>query len=50
MILACFLVRKSDGVRNVCLTGVLLIPAVAALHAVVLASVHVDGTTSWSRH
>jgi hypothetical protein len=35
--------RKVEVIRNACLAAVLLFPAVAALHAIVLAVLHVDG-------
>jgi hypothetical protein len=40
------LLRKAAWLRNICLAAALLLPAVAALHAIVLASVHVNGTLS----
>jgi hypothetical protein len=35
--------RKEEWIRNACLAGALLFPAIAALHGIVLAAVHVDG-------
>ncbi|KAJ5946826.1 hypothetical protein N7454_003665 [Penicillium verhagenii] len=40
---ACVLARKEEWIRNACLAAVLLFPAVAALHGIVLAALHVDG-------
>ncbi|KAI1826792.1 hypothetical protein F4861DRAFT_46384 [Xylaria intraflava] len=39
---ACVLARRKQWLRNACLAAALLLPAVAAVHAVVLAVVHVD--------
>lgn len=43
LIAACVVARKVEWIRNACLAAVLLFPAIAALHAIVLAAVHVDG-------
>ncbi|KAL4868016.1 hypothetical protein BDV12DRAFT_170471 [Aspergillus spectabilis] len=43
LIAACVFARKEEWLRNACLAGALLFPAIAALHGIVLASVHVDG-------
>jgi hypothetical protein len=43
LIAACVVARKVEWIRNACLAAVLLFPAVAALHAIVLAVLHVDG-------
>lgn len=43
LLAACVVARKVDWIRNACLAAVLLFPAVAALHAVVLALLHVEG-------
>ncbi|KAJ5246461.1 hypothetical protein N7468_001444 [Penicillium chermesinum] len=43
LIAACVFARKAEFIRNACLAAVLLFPAVAALHGIVLASLHVDG-------
>ncbi|KAL3482989.1 hypothetical protein BJX62DRAFT_250054 [Aspergillus germanicus] len=43
LITACVLARKEEWIRNACLAGALLFPAIAALHGIVLAAVHVDG-------
>lgn len=53
LIAACVLARKADWLRNACLAAVLLFPAVAALHGITLAVLHVDGnlifsTTAWA--
>ncbi|KAI0429039.1 hypothetical protein F5Y09DRAFT_270362 [Xylaria sp. FL1042] len=42
LVATCVLARKTDWLRNACLAAALLLPAVAAIHAVVLAAVHVD--------
>ena len=43
--------RANPLLRGACLAAALLVPAVAALHAIVLASVHVDGKISYcNRH
>ncbi|CAG8977497.1 hypothetical protein HYALB_00009331 [Hymenoscyphus albidus] len=43
LIAACVFARKAEWLRSACLAAALLFPTVAALHAIVLASVHVDG-------
>ncbi|KAL5344033.1 hypothetical protein BJX70DRAFT_393452 [Aspergillus crustosus] len=43
LVAACVFARKEEWLRNACLAGALLFPAIAALHGIVLASVHVDG-------
>ncbi|KAJ5342071.1 hypothetical protein N7541_011195 [Penicillium brevicompactum] len=43
LIAACVVARKVEWIRNACLAAVLLFPAVAALHAIVLAVLHVEG-------
>lgn len=43
LIAACVFARKAEWLRNACLAAALLFPAVAALHGIVLASLHVDG-------
>ncbi|KAL4916142.1 hypothetical protein BDW62DRAFT_186866 [Aspergillus aurantiobrunneus] len=43
LIAACVFARKEEWLRNACLAAALIFPAIAALHGVVLASVHVDG-------
>ncbi|KAJ5279264.1 hypothetical protein N7478_004636 [Penicillium angulare] len=40
---ACVFARKEEWIRNACLAAVLLFPAVAALHGIVLAAIHIDG-------
>ncbi|KAI0553252.1 hypothetical protein F4679DRAFT_580920 [Xylaria curta] len=42
LVATCVLARKHEWLRNACLAAALLLPAVAAIHAVVLAVVHVD--------
>lgn len=49
LVAACVLARKKEWLRNACLAAALILPAVAAIHAIVLAAVHVDGTF-WSVH
>ncbi|KAL2795287.1 hypothetical protein BJX66DRAFT_171393 [Aspergillus keveii] len=43
LITTCVFARKEEWIRNACLAGALLFPAIAALHGIVLAAVHVDG-------
>ncbi|KAK3370615.1 hypothetical protein B0H63DRAFT_487308 [Podospora didyma] len=43
LVAACVLARKAKWLRGPCLVAALLFPAVAAIHAIVLAAVHVDG-------
>ncbi|PSN59383.1 hypothetical protein BS50DRAFT_579978 [Corynespora cassiicola Philippines] len=43
LVAACVFARKAEWLRNACLAAALLLPAVAAIHAIVLASVHVQG-------
>ncbi|KAF4624032.1 hypothetical protein G7Y89_g14144 [Cudoniella acicularis] len=40
---ACVFAQKLEWLRNACLAAALLFPAVAALHGITLAAVHVDG-------
>ncbi|KAL3480928.1 hypothetical protein BJX99DRAFT_219837 [Aspergillus californicus] len=42
LIAACVFARKAEWLRSACLAGALLFPAIAALHGIVLAVVHVD--------
>ncbi|KAI0450829.1 hypothetical protein F5B21DRAFT_489312 [Xylaria acuta] len=42
LVATCVLARRKEWLRNACLAAALLLPAVAAIHAVVLAAVHVD--------
>ena len=46
LIAACVVARKVEWIRNACLAAVLLFPAVAALHAIVLAVLHVEGKSA----
>lgn len=46
LIAACIFARKAEWLRNACLAAALLFPAVAALHGIILAAVHVDGEYS----
>ncbi|KAI2614957.1 hypothetical protein GGR54DRAFT_642694 [Hypoxylon sp. NC1633] len=43
LVATCVLARKAEWLRNACLAAALVFPAVAAVHGVVLAAVHVDG-------
>lgn len=43
LVAGCVLARKSEFIRNACLAAALLFPAIAALHAILLAALHVDG-------
>lgn len=43
LVLTCIFARKADWLRNACLAAALVVPAVAAIHAIVLASVHIIG-------
>jgi len=43
LILACVVGKDIQWLRNACLAAALLFPAVAALHGIVLASLHLDG-------
>ncbi|KAI1658788.1 hypothetical protein F4813DRAFT_356270 [Daldinia decipiens] len=42
LVAACVFARKAEWLRNACLAAALIFPAVAALHGIVLAAVHVD--------
>lgn len=43
LLAACVVARNVEWIRNACLAAVLLFPAIAALHAVALAVLHVEG-------
>jgi hypothetical protein len=43
LVAACVFARKAEWLRNACLAAALLFPAVAAIHGIVLAAVHVNG-------
>ena len=43
LVATCVFARKAEWLRNACLAAALLFPAVAALHGLVLAAVHVNG-------
>ncbi|KGO68438.1 hypothetical protein PITC_070630 [Penicillium italicum] len=43
LIAACVVARKVEWIQNAYLAAVLLFPAIAALHGIVLAALHVDG-------
>lgn len=46
LVAACILARKAEVIRNACLAAALVFPAVAALHGIVLAVVHINGRKS----
>jgi hypothetical protein len=43
LVVLCVFGKKADWIKNACLAAVLLFPAVAALHGITLAALHVDG-------
>lgn len=43
LVATCVLGKNSEWLKAACLAAALLLPAVAALHGIVLAAVHVDG-------
>ncbi|KAF4627265.1 hypothetical protein G7Y89_g10890 [Cudoniella acicularis] len=43
LIAGCIFARKEEWLRNACLAAALLFPAVAAIHGIVLAAIHVNG-------
>ena len=43
LVAASVVARKTEWLRNACLAAALLFPAVAAIHAIVLAALHIDG-------
>ena len=43
LVAACVLARKTEWLRNACLAAALIFPATAAIHAIVIAALHVDG-------
>ncbi|KAK4228708.1 hypothetical protein QBC38DRAFT_148830 [Podospora fimiseda] len=43
LVAACLLARKKEWLRNACLAAALIFPAVAAIHGIVLAAIHVEG-------
>lgn len=43
LVAACVLARNLEWLRKACLAAALLLPAVGSLHALVLASLHVNG-------
>lgn len=46
LVAACVFARKAEWLRNACLAAALLFPAVAAIHGIVLASLHENGQYS----
>ncbi|KAL8377670.1 hypothetical protein RB595_008388 [Gaeumannomyces hyphopodioides] len=42
LVATCVFARKAEWLRNACIAAALLLPAVAALHGIVLATMHVD--------
>lgn len=49
LVAACVVGRKSKLLMNACLAAALLFPAVAAIHGIVLAALHVDGRSNISQ-
>ncbi|KAI7781654.1 hypothetical protein LA080_014552 [Diaporthe eres] len=45
LVVVCVVARKEEWTRAVCQAAALLVPAVAAVHGIVLTSFHVDGAT-----
>ncbi|KAH0278011.1 hypothetical protein KCU91_g2782, partial [Aureobasidium melanogenum] len=43
LVFLCVFGKKADWIKDACLAAVLLFPAVAALHGITLAALHVDG-------
>lgn len=43
LVATCIFARRTFWLRNACLAAALLLPAVAAIHGLVLASLHVNG-------
>ncbi|KAI4724122.1 hypothetical protein E4T49_08147 [Aureobasidium sp. EXF-10728] len=43
LVVLCVFGKKADWIKNACLAAVLLFPAVAALHGITLAALHVNG-------
>ncbi|KAK6003661.1 hypothetical protein QM012_009432 [Aureobasidium pullulans] len=43
LVVLCVFGKKADWIKDACLAAVLLFPAVAALHGITLAALHVDG-------
>ncbi|KAK2016793.1 hypothetical protein LZ32DRAFT_577925 [Colletotrichum eremochloae] len=43
LVATCVLARKAEWIRNVGLAAALILPAVAAVHGIVIAALHVDG-------
>ncbi|KAF2033207.1 hypothetical protein EK21DRAFT_98485 [Setomelanomma holmii] len=43
LVITCIFARKTEWLRNACLAAALIFPAVASIHALVLASTHVNG-------
>jgi len=46
LVAACIFARKEQWLKGACLAATLLFPAVAAIHGIVLAAVHVKGGAS----
>ncbi|OBR15030.1 CoA-transferase family III [Colletotrichum higginsianum IMI 349063] len=46
LVATCVLARKAEWIRNVGLAAALILPAVAAVHGIVLAALHVDGSSN----
>ncbi|KAL7621543.1 hypothetical protein AAE478_008868 [Parahypoxylon ruwenzoriense] len=43
LVATCVLARKAEWLRNACLAAALIFPAIAAIHSIVLAALHIDG-------
>lgn len=47
LVFVCVIARKEEWIRAVCQAAALLVPAIAAIHGIVLASFHVDDATDF---
>ncbi|KAH7080023.1 hypothetical protein BKA63DRAFT_233358 [Paraphoma chrysanthemicola] len=43
LVITCIFLRKAEWLRNACLAAALVIPSISAIHALVVASTHVNG-------
>ncbi len=48
LVAACIFARKEQWLKGACLAATLLFPAVAAIHGIVLAAMHIPGMSSVS--
>ncbi len=48
LIMTCIFYRKVMWLNNACMAAVWLFPAVTALHAIIIASVHVNGKSIYN--